>query len=516
MILGKAPLGAIPVGAQVDPTWTVPAPVVIPPGRDEVYLVDLAPYDPATAATREIRFSTHGYTTEPSDTPPNRSWPQAAEIAVSLEQKLGLIDFGRRGEITAGDLVLLLHDGDRDELLDLYWDQRPVTVKRGLDGWRYADFETIFQGYSQSIAATTARLTIKLRDLAALLREPFQAATYGGTGGDDGGAELKGVVKPWCGGFVRNVQPIAVDTVNHRRQFHNGPINDVPALYDAGSPLTKVAGTPSAGQYQVETATGFVQLAGEPSGILTGDVEGDATGSYVSSVTAVLDRILRVGIGFGDSDLASISVGDATAGIYVTDPLRREEVLDQYIAGLGAWWAINRQSKFMARLIEAPSSPVATYTADEIRSIACIAAPPPVRKVTVGYRRTWRVMTEAELALAVTSSERARLTAESAKAVWESPSILALHPLAREIALPAILDGAAAADDLATRLGAFYGSRRPKVWQVVVRGTRHRREVGETVRIVLSRFGFDAGRDLIVDGYQESARTGDTVLTLVG
>ena len=134
---------------------------------------------------------------------------------------------------------------------------------------------------------------------------------YLGTGGTEGGDDLKGKPKPLCFGQVFNVPAVPVDTANLIYQVHDGIINSVTAAYDRGVALNKVGGVPAAGEYSDDLANGTFTLGGSPTGTVTADVQGSADPSYVSVTSDIVKRVVKSYGGLKDDDtrLAGVPSG---------------------------------------------------------------------------------------------------------------------------------------------------------------------------------------------------------------
>lgn len=159
--------------------------------------------------------------------------------------------------------------------------------------------------------------------------EPFEkdalTATYAGTGGAEGDANLKNKVKPWVFGRALNVEPVLVDAVDSVFQFSAyGPIQAVTALYERGGAFgpsvgdfadhaALVAAALNAGEWATCLAEGMVRLGAPPHGVITGDVEGDApAGTLIRRTGAIIERIAsHAGIAPELIDSASLAALDA-------------------------------------------------------------------------------------------------------------------------------------------------------------------------------------------------------------
>lgn len=240
------------------------------------FLVVLEPYDPDTSSVKTLYYSSHGFVTEPSDTPANTFYEPRLKSAFSFQRSL--FSSGKlsgRSVPGNGSIVLNNDDGGLDALANYAWGGRRVRVYLG--GFRFAlsDFGLIFDGTAETISFGDADLTINLRDLSHLFDREMQTLTFAGIGGTEGSSDLAGKRKPMPLGVVRNVAPIYLgpDTGQHLFAVGSGPIIGVLGVYDRGAALTYNA-APGAGEYSVNLEAGIITLGGSFDGPITCSVIG--------------------------------------------------------------------------------------------------------------------------------------------------------------------------------------------------------------------------------------------------
>lgn len=250
------------------------------------FLCVVEPYDVALATTVPQYFSSHGFTSEPSDTPSNQFYD--GRIKEALEFKRSLFSSGKvsgRSIPGAGAIRLNNDDGVLDGLANLAWSGRRVRVWLGGPDFTMADYGLIFDGTAQGIAYGDAEITVNLRDLQYVFDREIQPLKFAGTGGIEGAADLADRRKPIALGVCRNVAPVYLgpDTGQHLFAVGDGPIVGVLRVLDRGVPLDFVAAAPSPGQWTVDCATGIVTLGGAYVGPVTADVIGRRYLSVTSS-----------------------------------------------------------------------------------------------------------------------------------------------------------------------------------------------------------------------------------------
>ena len=407
------------------------------------------------------------------------------------------------------ELALSNADGGLDGLTNDYAiDGRAVRLLVGAEDAAYAEFGTVFTGVVESVSAPQQAVRLRLSDGMAKLDVPMQPVKYLGTGGLEGGADLKGKPKPLCYGARYNVSPVLVDAANLLWQVNNGPIQDVPALRDRGVALTRVLGTPSPGQYQPILATGFVKLGATPAGEVTCDVQGDApTAGYTARLATIAQRILADKLYTSDIDTTAFanlnSVVEAPTGIWIgAEERTAADVLDEFLFGAGCFGGFSRHGVFsVGRIAAQNDAPVLALDAMNITTIEREPLPAPldpaVWSVALGWRRNHTVQTD--IAALASNADRAFALEEWRVSRSADAAIKSRHILAREYGpIPSPFTEQADGDAEAARLFALWGAPRARfrvgtviegmladVGQVVIlTHQRHRLQNGAAARVV--------------------------------
>jgi hypothetical protein len=147
--------------------------------------------------------------------------------------------------------------------------------------------------------------------------------------------------------------------------------------------------------------------------------------------------------------------------------------------------------------------------------------PLPVHRISLGYARNWRPMTETDLAVSGTELDRDFATNEyrrvvaSDTTVWNPATQTGKHPRARDLTIDTLWNDAADAQQEVDAMLALMKADR-HLYLVTMRGQQFRMRVGNTVRLVHRRFGLAAGREMVVLGVTENTTTGFTDLRLWG
>lgn len=469
----------------------------------EVALGELKTADYFTPALETLYYSANGYTTAPGDTPASRWYDERAEQPLLFWRSIVGDRLGglarERAELKLGN-----GDGALDLFQDLYaLDMREVDIEMGEAGAAYSAFGTIFTGYMLDAAVSEDAVTVRLGTRAMALRTLLHPSTYGGTGGTDGGADLKGQVKPLCFGRVYNVTPVLVDATNLVYQVHDGAIQDVPAVYDGQVALTKVVGTPTAGQYAVDTANGTFQLGDEPVFDLTCDVDGRHDGAdWPRTVANIVADLIDNYSPLASSDRAASSFTQlntdqpAVVGLYLPEPAAIDAAIDALLRSAGCYGYFTLASKLIVGQFAAPGA-TATVELDDDNILSAQRDPLPGGLTPIAYR--WSVGYQrnhspgASVADGAPAARRAFAASEYRVAAASDSGVLANYLLAVDAELQrAPFTTLSDAQDEADRALAIYGVPRalvtlavkPALWTV---------EIGTMVKATYRRAGLSGG-----------------------
>lgn len=460
-----------------------------------------------SGSVHTLRYSTNGYISKAADNPAYtyfdaRLREETIDIDRYIADRNGLGGLAR----TVASIVVDNRDGELDELLRNYAiDGRQVRILVGRPTDERADFVPVFTGVVARPEITRSGMKLELSDGSAKLDRSINEDAYAGSGGLEGGADLKGKRKPVGYGPVFGISPPLVDAATLTYQVHNGPINDVPAVYDRGIALVKVGGAPAAGEYQVDVVLGTFKLGAMPAGQVTCDGELDASLSgYLARAPDIVLRILvqRAGLTSSEIDpstfasLTGAVPGNASPRWAGTEPLSIRAVVGELLADVGCWGGFSRFGTFGVGQLAAPAGvPKATYTEEDIMDIERIALPAPVDplvwRVEVGYKRNHTV--QNDLAAAVSDAQRAFASEPMRVVSAQDSGAKTRHLLARELT---DTGGAYAeeADALqeANRKHVLWGRRRDAFY-ARTRPAALLRDLGHVVSLQHPRLGLQNG-----------------------
>lgn len=499
-----------------------------------------------------VRFSSLPFATGPTETPANVPYDnrvtQAAEINRSMFARGTLAG---RSQVEAGEVVLANADGELDRLLDYGFDQRTVTILAGeADSGTPAypsGFETVLIGTGAQPVATMRDLRLDIRTRQFDLDKPIQTVFYAGNNVLPGGIEgteddLKGQPKPDLWGEVENVTPRLVNSALLICQVRNGPVKNIPAVYDGALALARgsdyvdladlSASDPAPGCYRVLPSHGLFRLGSAPAFDITCDVQ---AGEYATSLIErdaayiIEDIVTRVApdLVIVSADLTALRVANpAPLGLYIDSERDASDVLDEVCGTVGTWWGFDRLGQFRVRRLEAPAgSPIWTFRkggsrfdalgTDESDILSLELAPVqdqtgglPIGSVQLNYRRNWTVQRNG-LAGAVTPARRA-IVAEPWRKTAEAinGSTRTRHPLSGELRADTLFRYLADAEDERDRILAMRSVRRDRL---ILRSRLDTSipavDLGDEVQVIFPRFGCTTGRDFRVLGVRLDARS---------
>jgi hypothetical protein len=361
---------------------------------------------------------------------------------------------------------------------------------------------------------------------------PLQPVLYQGTGGQEGGNELKGRPKPVTLGQVFNVAPVFLGNIDlgagslPTYQSHWREIAGHDAIRIRGVAQVVVSeGTPLVGQARDYPALGLFQLGAAPDGDVTADLRGDCVPIYLNSIAGILRRMLEsLGLAydpadfdttawaFAEADLPGI-VGFHQGATATTTLAAAEEIL----AGSGAMLAAGRGGKL--RLAD----PLATDTPQFDLPSACVLACEPLplpaslrplpRAIAVRWGRNHAPL--SNMAGSVAAADRQRLSQEGSFARAESSLITSRVAQQREISFPAAYwtetEALARAEKWRDVLEAG-----PRMVRVLTDRFLGQIEIGQIGRVTYPAFGFDEGFVGVVVGWRESLTARRVEITLWG
>jgi len=489
-----------------------------------------------SAVSTAIRVSDRGFRTQPTDNPPNALFLPRLTRPYELDSELPM---PRQGDVVGrrslGILRIANPDGAFDTLAGLSVERRPVTIRVGgtfhvgqanEETLPWDRFETIFEGFVASVELDTDEVRVAVADAMEELENDLQSTTYAGSGGLQGGDRLKGRPKPLAFGKFRNVEPVLVDGANQIYQFHDGSMQAVLSLRDSGVALTPEGGVadieaapaPSLGAFITELDRGFVRLGAQPSGRITGDIEGDDEGGFVSEPRDIARRIAtRLG---GVADPGSLDTGSfasfplrGVSGFFQgADRLSVLDALRRVMRQADGWIAFSRTGRLRIGPFLRPETRSARETLVETElaeAPAVRAGPAPVWELRLLYRPNQVVQDSDALAGSLTADERDEFSSVGLRVIRSLESVRTQHLHAVRADVATALDVELDAQTLANEM--FQREKRRRMIVRLVQGrARFQIEPGDVVRTVSLRPGIGTQkwwvRRVVEDGTERTAQ----------
>jgi len=502
------------------------------------YLLRAWPYDAALGAVRLLPFSDIGFTSEPGDAVSNTYFVRRIETPLSVKRSLfSGTAIGGYSETSFGKATLANDDGALDGLADLDWDGRRVEILyTPAERPTLADFVPLFDGAAEQLVLGDA-IEIELRDLLVLLDVPASRGQFGGAGGIDGTAELKGREKPWLVGRRRQIEPVLIDAAHN--VYMVDPLGfstllaarDMGVLYtgtvtDYASYAALIAATiPGTGIATAKVA-GLIRLGQDPKGRFTIDAEGvKVSGSWISRFA---DLVRHLGTSMTTVTASSLDAASfpamntlqpAVLGYWCdgSSVPQVRDVVDELAESVGAYWGFGEDRLLSLGRYDGPA-----VTADfvfgerDILELTPRAVERRMKSLKLGFRPFAATFTAADLAeVNVTAADREALPNEYRwTAIATHAGAAAASLLAREEEVKTLFDGEADAVAERDRRLALYGAK-VKAFEVVVPLTLGL-EVGHTVRLTDARYGLAAGWNGLVLETERDALAEEHKLTVIG
>lgn len=438
------------------------------------YLLAMSPFDPATplrmpgppypfgfAPWREPRMlwsrgsaptiypaatGNAARSSEPGDTPAN-TWV-GGYLSGRFNYEISLFsgaDPTKGGSATVGVLELEDPAGELDDLRSLGWDGAPIELRRGEPEALFSTFTTVAKLTAAGLFTTNRKKEIRLRDLAWLMNAELHGQRYGGAGGVDGDAGLKGIIKPYCiGGPVKGIAPVLINQTGLIYQVSCSSVLAIDAVKDGGAALTPgtdyasyallAAATVAPGTFATCLALGMFRLGAAPVYIITADVRGDndtLAGITYPRTRAHIARRIATGRGAvkfsdpADIDFTAFEYVDqrqtATLGYYWNEEKTKAEALTEVMAGCLGWWTIGLNGKLSIGYLEDPANVAAlltlSYPTDDATMESRLDEPamtdwwPPRRSTQMEWARNYTRLSDDQVAGAA-EAQRLILTSD--------------------------------------------------------------------------------------------------------
>lgn len=511
-----------------------------------------------------LRWASAGYLSASSDSPADTLWEprllgdvqisQAAVDAVGIGGVLpvGLADIGladvdgaladldrwgtadgRRVSIT----VIPVEDPRASDFgtplagRDLGMRLNPLT---GLSAPARTDPIAAFVGITSRVDRNHDRAgTLRVTDVVERLAVPLQPTKYLGTGGLDGGDELKDKPKPVVLGRVFNMEPVPLGDIDlgvgigalPTYQVHWRSVELIDAVRIRGVVQTLVGGTPVVGQARAFALLGLFQLGSTPDGTVRADVRGDNAGGYVSSTSGVIKRLVQsLGPQAGAADLDADTFAFAETDLpgevgwcQGAEDATVTQAAERIVSGCGAVLCGSRRGTL--RLVDPLAEDADQFTLQAMHIVDCrpLAIPaafkPLPRAAAVGWQPNWAPIDD--MAGTVSAADRQRFRGQqSGPARVESAAVTKRVAQQRDLTFRGLYWAQVDARTRAAKWRDFLAAA-PRLFQVTTDRYLHQAETGHIGRVTYPAWGLDAGVRVSVVGWAEQIAARRLTLTVV-
>jgi hypothetical protein len=482
-----------------------------------------------TGGTVALDWSDRDWTSSPTDARPNVHFAGRTGD-VSVDRALPLRPDGERRVVVAlGDIGLSNADGALDDTARrLAVDGQPITLSLLRSrAAAYADRRVIFSGIGADWRADARTLRLRARDLTYALDVPM-LGTYGGTGGADGNADLKGKAIPEAWGLCRNLAPAALgDSGLQIYQVHARQVQAIMAVYVRGAPIT--AGSPratysalaaastAAGTYDwaITPAGSFIRIGSAVDGTVTADLQGDASAGYAGTIPAIMRGILtRAGAAWSAAGFANLdAICPGAAGIYLAEQLTFSDALTRLAAGGALWWGDDGTGVITGNRVAAPFGNSGLLIDQTVitAEIEVLDHPAIAWRVTAGYRPNWAPLTGSDLVSSLTDARRLELSEARRSVAVSDAARRARNAQAQDITIETLFDDEAEAAGVAQNVLSLM---RPglSLFRVPCNAFGLGLALGSQARLVWPRFGLAGGLDVRVVGQSIRGRRADLLV----
>lgn len=445
-----------------------------------------------------------------------------------------------RSILSVGEIPINNTDGLFDSIIATYAvDGRNISVKLLPDtSMEYGQAISMFDGIGVNWIADNDKVSVTIREKSFSLDVPL-LGIFGGTGGGDGTAASVGRVIPQAYGICRNITSELVDPAKLIYRFHDRLANDVLAVYDRGAPITRgnsyatysllAAAATAAGTYDYAmTATGsYYRIGSSPSGTVTADVQGDASGGYVSKTGSIIQRLLLRGTLIGSIDTAALAAIDSSIpgdiGIYFNNQLNISDAIDQVCQGTFTFWGDIGEGLIGCYQLTDPTGITPDFEIGEyciVDDISPIQLPetigPTVWRRSIGYKINWTQQSGTDIVPAptITDARRKELQEVYKKISIGDSSRLIKNMLAIDAPdLVSIFDSSTDATNLANTILSLYKPGR-QLLSVPVSLVGYKIKLNDVVFLKWPRFNLASGALFRVVGISYQGTTVN--LTLFG
>lgn len=421
-----------------------------------------------------------------------------------------------------GETTLINNDGGLNHLVDYAVDGREASLRLVTA----TGIKDVWSGTVLRLAFEGGDVSVRLRDPLESLQQNHPRNYYSGDNvlpdGLEGTADdIKGQPKPRLYGECVNAVPV---TVNSSKLIYE--ISDqscaVTAVYDNGVQLTPGANysslaelqstAPVAGEWR--SHQGYIRLGALPAGTVT--VDAVASSPALGDVSAAV--LADAGMSLDAADQTALN-SYTPIRLWLMSEVTTASLLDQLAISIGGYWRLDVSGVVRMELLPEPGTPVLTLRDYQITSISRTAAGAGDNGLPV-----YKVSCEADpieteqggLAGSVSAAHRSRMASQYRVESVESAAVKARHPLSNELTITTRLGDLSQAATVAARVLDLISVRRDRVSLDAQVDDAAEIVVGQTIRVLTPRLGYQQGRNMVVIGHRLDAEQNKITLDLWG
>lgn len=402
-------------------------------------------------------------------------------------------------------------------------------------GSRDNDFTIVLAGVQNMPILERSAIVLRLVDRAADFDTLLQVATYGGTGGLDGTADMAGTTKERCFGHVLSLSPTYLGTIDGLPTYSvNGgqPIEGVVKWRDGYIDLTEsLSSPPSTSQWYQDKSTGIITLGSTSVYDPTCEVKGDKTGSTWRSTIATIIRHLatthsNILTDPAEIDTAAFTTFDAanaqTVGLWLEagNNTTLQQCFDSLTESVLGYWGMNEQGQItLGKILPASGSPVVTLRKGPhhfgLQPIVDSSRKIPAKAALVKVGKNYAVADESALDTAISDDARVIATSEwrECRSADDSDIIAAYGNRARTVERETLLLSRSDGDALAVELRD--DAKVPRgLYELTCTTVRPEVKRGDVIKVYDDLPGFESGKLVRVIGTEIRRRAKISVFTV--
>ena len=475
-----------------------------------IYLATINYYDISGAEAAIVRLGSEDFVTQPSDDPAHTFFRGVIQQPLNIRQTVAdNVRAAGRGAPCTGTISFVNIDGVLDDVLvPNAVNGREIVVERLDQGKPYAEAQTLFKGIIQAMDFDTDQITLTVSCKNVLLDTPLNDDNrFDGTGGIEGGNDLKDKVKPMALGYTFGVAPLFVGLIDGLPTYMVSggdalPIQDVKEVFDSGIRLTQVASSPTSGEYSIDTNTGALTLGANPAGTVTCNIEGyvsSVDGEFKSSAADIIETMLIEFAGFGEDEINATDFStlnsdqNAPIGLWFgASPVSINQAISRVLESVTGYGALDREGVFRVGQLKEPGGAIrAVFDESNTLQFSRVrpqpeALNPPSFRHNVGYQFNHTPITD--VASATPEDQRSFMEEAYREASDENLTLQTIHTASEPFFTAGLFRNLTdAAAEAARLLDLFDGDF--QVYRIRTRSLILELAVGQNVRVNFPRFG---------------------------